>query len=189
MEPTALRAGDSWQWQRAFDNYLSGSGWTLQYILNSASNIFPFPAGSITPDAGGESFNVAVTPAQTANVAAGTYELYAVLKLTDAGVVTGQETRLLQSVRVSPNIAGTSVPIDTRSFVKKTLDMIEAAISGDQSPMVQEYEIAGRRIGYMDRLKLKQLRDQYAYEYQGERAAAGEFVRKNKVEFGFFPMR
>jgi hypothetical protein len=186
-DPTQLRAGDSWQWMRTFGDYPSGQGWSLQYVLNSNTSRFAFPSGSITPDADGQGFDIAVTPAQTASVPPGTYDLYAILTLTEDEVVTAQETRLLQSVLVTANIAGASAGIDTRSFVKKTLDALEAAIAGDQSPMVQEYEISGRRIAYMDRAKLKELRDQYAYEYQRERAERGEFVEKRKVELTFRP--
>ena len=144
-EPTALRAGDSWQWTRNFGGYPSGQGWALQYILNSATAIFQFPAGSITADQDGQSFDIAVTPAQSAGVMPGIYDLYAVLSLTQADTLTDQQTFLLQSCRVDASLAGASTPIDTRSFVKKTLDILEDAILGDASPLVQEYEIAGRR--------------------------------------------
>lgn len=186
-DPTALRAGDSWQWMRTFGDYPSGEGWTLQYVLNASTARFAFPAGSVTPDADGQGFDILVTPAQTASVVPGTYDLYAVLTLTVAGTVTAQETMLLQSVRVDANIAGANAPIDTRSFVKKTLDILEAAILGDASPLVQEYEIAGRRINYMNRTELMKLRDEYAYKYQQERAARGEFTPKRKVELVFRP--
>jgi hypothetical protein len=71
--------------------------------------------------------------------------------------------------------------------VKKTLDMLEAAISGDQSPMVQEYEVSGRRISYMNKTELDKRRDEYAYKYDEERAARGEFTRRRKVLFTMRP--
>jgi len=184
-EPTALRAGDSWQWTRNFEAYQSGRGWALQYILNSPTAIFPFPAGSITADADGQAFDVAVTPAQTAAVVPGIYDLYAVLSLSQSGSVINQQTFLLQSCRVDAKLFGAAAPVDTRSFVKKTLDILEAAILGDASPLVQEYEIAGRRINYMNRTELMKLRDEYAYKYDQERAARGEFTPKRKVQFVF----
>jgi hypothetical protein len=186
-EPTALRAGDSWQWTRNFEAYPSGQGWALQYVLNSPSAIFQFPAGSITVDADSQSFDIAVTPAQTAAVTPGTYDLYSVLSLTQNGTLTDQQTFLLQSCRVDAKLFGASAPIDTRSFVKKTLDMLEAAISGDQSPMVQEYEVSGRRISYMNKTELDKRRDEYAYKYDEERAARGEFTRRRKVLFTMRP--
>ena len=190
-DPTQLRAGDSWQWTRVFGAYPSGQGWTLQYVLNSPQAIFQFPAGSILADADGQSFDVLVTATQTAGVAPGIYDLYAVLTLTQSGTVTGKQTILLQSVNVSANVLGATTPIDTRSFVKKTLDMLEAAISGDASPLVQEYEIAGnggsRRINYMNRTELMRLRDEYRYKYDQERAANGEFVPKRKILLTFRP--
>ncbi len=115
----------------------------------------------------------------------GPYDLYAVLSLTQAGTLTDQQTFLLQSCRVDASLAGASAPIDTRSFVKKTLDILEAAILGDASPLVQEYEIAGRRINYMNRTELTKLRDDYALKYRAERAARGEFTPKSKTLFTF----
>lgn len=186
-EPTALRVGDSWQWKRTFESYPSGQGWTLQYILNSATARFAFPAGSISPDADGQTFDIVVTPAQTASAAPGVYDLYAVLSLMEGGTLTDQQTFLLQTCRLDPGIAGATTPIDSRSFVKKTLDILEAAILGDQSPLVQDYEIAGRRVNYMNRTELTKLRDDYKYKYDAERAARGEFVPKRKVQFVFRP--
>jgi hypothetical protein len=186
-EPTALRAGDSWQWSRTFENYPSAEGWVLQYVLNSPSAIFQFPAGSIVADAEGQGFNIAVTPAQTSSVSPAIYDMYAVLSLQNGGNITDQQTFLLQSCRVDLSLLNATLPVDTRSFVKRTLDMLESAIIGDQSPLVQEYEISGRRLNYMNRTELTKLRDDYAYKYDMERAARGEFVPKRKVQFVFRP--
>ncbi len=184
LEPTVLRAGDSWNWHRYFPEYASGDGWKLQYILNAPTLRFAFPAGTIAQDIDAIGFDVALAGAQTAAIGAGTYECYAVLSNTALGL---QQTFALQSVQVQPNLATASGAVDTRSFVKKTLDALEAAILGDASPLVQEYEIHGRLVKYMDRLQLKALRDQFKQEYRTEQIANGEYTRKHRVGIFFKP--
>ena len=184
LEPVALRAGDSWTWQRVFDGYAPTDGWALQYILNSPTVRFTFPADTITADEDGFTFDVSLTSAQTSGVAPGRYELYAVLNNASRML---QQTFQLQAVRVDANLATGTAPVDTRSLVKKTLDMLEAAILGDASPIVQEYEVHGRKVRYMDRLQLKQLRDEYKAEYRQEQIAKGEYTPKRNVGVSFRP--
>ena len=179
-----LRAGDSWLWRRYFDGYPSGGGWTAQYVLNSPQGRFPFPTGSVSAASDQVDYSISVPGSATQNLAPGQYDLYVVLVNAAA---SAQQTILLQSVLVEPNILGAQLGVDTRSFAKRTLDMIEAAISGDVSPHVQEYEIQGRRLQYMDRMKLKQLRDQYRYEYRQEQIANGEYSPKRRVGVFFRP--
>lgn len=176
-----MRAGDSWKWTTAFDGYSSGDGWTLKYVLNAPGIArFALPDDSAAASSDGTSFDVNVTAAATANVTPATYDIFAVLtKGAD------QRTIELESVHVSPNIATGTTPADTRSFAKKTLDIIEAALLGDNSPHVLEYEIHGRRVKYNDRLQLLQLRAQYKAEYRQEQIAAGKFVPKTTARIEF----
>jgi hypothetical protein len=179
-DPDALRAGDFWKWQREFPDYPS-SEWSLQYILNSPTARFPFPGGSIAAQTDGTGFDINVPAGATADVAAGTYELYAVLTKGEGE----NQTFALQDVRVDANIATATAAVDTRSFVKKTLDIIEAAILGDTSAHVQEYEIHGRKVKYTDRVSLQDLRMQYKREYKAELTAAGKYTPKKRAEIVF----
>ena len=186
-EPVELRAGDSWKWQRSFDGFPS-SAWTLSYIFNLPPDglrpgaRFVIPSSACTADTDGQSFDVAMTASATAAVAWGTYDIYAIL----ANATTSeQRTVELESVLIHSNIAGASAAIDTRSFVKKTLDALEAAIAGDTSPLVQEYEVHGRRVQYMKRMELLQLRAQFKTEYRQEQINSGEFVPKRVARISF----
>ena len=181
LEPVALRAGDSWTWRRVFDGYPPVDGWALQYILNSPTVRFAFPADTITADDDGFTFDVALTSVQTSPVAPGRYDLYAVLTNTADEL---QQTFQLQAVQVDANLATGASPVDTRSLVKKTLDTLEAAILGDASPTVQEYEIHGRKVRYTDRIQLKQLRDEYKAEYRQEQIAVQRRVTRAKRNVG-----
>jgi hypothetical protein len=182
-EPTELRAGDSWKWQRAFDGFPS-SAWALQYILNGPGVArFAFPSGATSAASDGQAFNVAATGTQTAAIVAGKYDIYAILTNS---ATSEQRTFELESVLITPNIAGGVGTIDSRSFVKRTLDALEAAIDGDTSILVQEYEVHGRRVQYMKRTELLELRAQFKTEYRQEQINSGEFVPKRtaRVSFG-----
>ena len=187
LEPTQLRSGDSWNWTRQFPPYPS-SQYTLSYILNSPTNIFVFPPAAITADSDGVSFDIQLSPTQTAACAADTYEIVAVLSQAannNDGNIAQQITLVLQSVLVLPNLAGATAPVDTRSYVKKTLDIIRAAISGDSRPDVMEYMIQGRSIRKIARAELLQWEADFQYRYDAERRAKGEYVPSRGVGFRF----
>lgn len=185
MEPTRLRAGDSWNWTRNFPNYPSAT-YTLSYILNSPNNRFVFPPDGITPAADGQSFLIQMTPAQT-GVVADTYDFIAVLTGNVDTVSAGQQvTLVLQSVAIDPNLATASGPVNTQSFVKQILDTIEAAIAGNTSPGVQEYMINGREVRRISPLDLEKLHAIYQKKYTAELRARGEYApRKQVIGFRF----
>lgn len=181
LEPTQLRAGDSWNWIRQFLNYPSAIC-SLSYILNSPTGRFVFPAGSITPDASGVAFLIQLSPTETASVAPGTYDFIAVL--TDASATPPQQVTLaLQSVTVLANIAGATAGVDTRSFIKKTLDTIEAAISGNTRPDIQQYMVNGREIHKISPIELEKLRATYREMYKAEMRAAGMYTAPRGIGF------
>ena len=187
LEPTELRAGDSWNWTRQWSDYPSGE-YSLSYILNSPLNRFVFPSGGITPDQDGVSFDIQLSPAQTAACVADTYEFVAVLsQAADSGdgEIAQQVTLVLQSVKVLPNLATATAPVDTRSYVKKTLDIIQAAIAGDDRPDVLEYMIQGRSIRKNSRSELLQMEALFRYRYDAERRARGEYVPSRSGGFRF----
>lgn len=187
LEPTELRAGDSWNWTRQWADYPSAS-YSLNYILNSPLNRFVFPSGGIGPDAESVSFDIQLSPAQTASCVADTYEFVAVLSQAanaEDGQIAQQVTMVLQSVKVLPNLATATAPVDTRSFVKKTLDIIQAAIAGDTRPDVLEYMIEGRSIRKNSRVELLQMEALFRYRYDVERRARGEYVPSRGAGFRF----
>lgn len=183
--PTRLRSGDSWNWNAGFASYISAL-YTLSYIFNSDYNRFVIPALAITPDADGESFDIQATSAQTGACIADTYDVIAVLTGIVATPAAGQQVTIpLQRCIVDPNLVALTAPLDTRSFVKKTLDMIEAAILGNASPDVQEYMIQGRQIRRIDPEKMLALRAQYKALYKQELRDSGQYTSPRKIGFRF----
>jgi hypothetical protein len=188
LEPTRLRQGDSWNWLRQFSDYPSNL-YTLSYILNSAANRFVFPPAGITADTSGSGFVIQLTAAQSAGCPPDAYDFVAVLTGNAGTTAAGQQvTMVLQAVDVDPNLATANAPVDTRSFVKRTLDLIEAAISGDLRPDVQEYMIQGRQLRKFDKIQLEKLHSIYLAKYRAERRARGEYAPPKRIGFRFNPI-
>lgn len=166
------------------------SDYTLSYVFNSAANLFKLAgtgAGApVAPDAAGQSFDTQATSAQTALCPPDEYQVVAILAgITGHASASQQITLPLQSVIVEPNFATATGPVDTRSFAKKTLDMIEAAIAGIQDVSVQEYMINGRQLR---RFALKELTEQravYRNLYRAELRASGQYTPARKIGFRF----
>jgi hypothetical protein len=182
-EPATLRAGDTWKWQRAFEDYQPNAGWTLSYTLNCAKGIFPFPDGSVTASTDGESWLVSVPASSTKTCAAlQGYTLYALLNNTGTGEA---ETLPIRKVTVSPAIAGATLPVDTRTHNEIVLGNIDLALEGCDRPDVIEYTIHGRTLKSYDRLALEKLRAIYAYRVRCERVRRGEIVDRRQIGVAF----
>lgn len=189
--PPELRQGDSWNWTCSFPDY-SSSLYTLTYVFNSPNNRFVLlgtgDAPPITADNDGQTFDIQAPAALTNGCQPDTYQFVAVLAgIADSSAAGQQVTIPLQNVKVEPNLATAVAPVDTRSFVKKTLDMIEAAILGNSRPDVAEYMINGRQLRKYDPRELTMLRATYKNLYAAERRANGEYAPRRVIGFRFNP--
>ncbi len=182
-EPTELRAGDTWNWTRAWGPYPSAL-YTLQYIFNSPFNRFVLPSAAITADEDGQSFDIQATSAQTLPCAADTYQLLAVLSGIAGSSSAGQQVTLpLQNVLVQPDLLSASGPVDTRSSVKKQLDALEAALAGDTRPDVLDYMIEGRQIHKIPPAERIRLLSWLRSMYRAEQRAKGEYTQPSTISF------
>lgn len=192
LEPTQLRAGDSWNWERMFPDYPSGL-YQLKYVFNSARNRFVMDGTlasnpPITSDADGQTFDIQAPSTLTNTCVPDTYQLVAILIGITGTTAAGEQVTLpLQDVLVEPNLATATGPVDTRSFVKKRLDMIEACLSGDTRPDVQEYMINGRQLRRISPIELEKLRAYYKNLYKAELRAKGEYSSPRVIGFRFKP--
>lgn len=190
QEPTFLRQGDSWNWQRQFSDYPSNL-YQLKYIFNSPSNRFVLDGtltenAPIEADADGMTFDIAATTTQTDACAPDTYQMIAVLIGIANTTAAGEQVTLpLQDVRVAANVASATGPIDTRSTAKKNLDAVEAALLGNTDPSVAEYTINGRMLRRFDRSELLKEREYWRNEYKAELKAAGLYTENRNIKFRF----
>lgn len=188
LEPTQLRQGDSWNWARVFPDYPSNL-YQLKYVFNSSANRFVLDGTlattpPITPDADNQAFDVQAPGTVTALCAPDTYQLVAILLGIAGTTAAGEQVTIpLQDVNVQPNLATATGPVDTRSFIKRRLDMVEACLSGDTRPDVQEYMINGRQLKKINPLELEKLRVHYKSKYKAELRAQGEYAPRRVIGF------
>jgi hypothetical protein len=160
VEPTSLRAGDTWSWSRALSDYPAPT-WVLSYaLLNSTSKI------SITAAADGADHLVSVLAATSSGYAAGVYSAV-------GRVASGAESHTVWSgaIEVLPNLAAATT-YDDRSHARKVLEAIEAVLQNRATNDQQEVAIADRQIKKIPLADLLKFRTSYKLEVAAEEAAA-----------------
>lgn len=176
-EPTAARAGDTWQWTRTLADW-PASVWTLSYtLINAAAKI------TLTATADGDTHDIDVPPATTAAYTAGRYDWTA--QVTDG---TNKYPVGSGAMDVLPDITAASTH-DSRSHARVMLDAIEAllenrATTGDLDVIRASY---GNLATERDIHVLRGLHAQYAAAVEAEdnalAAARGE--RRGFVQMRF----
>lgn len=170
-EPKQLRAGDTWNWRREDLGDYPASAWSLKYYFRNSAAKF-----DVTAAADGDVFEATVAKATTAGYTVGWYDWIAVVE--DA-----TERHQVDSGRVEvlPNLAVDAV-YDARTFARKMLDYIEAALlsraSGDQLDLINA--TLEQRSITRDKAGMLTLRRQFEIEVAAEdRKRAG--VRANRI--------
>lgn len=170
-EPTALRAGDTWQWTRKDLGDYPAPTWSLVYYFRNATSHF-----DVAATADGSTFAVSVALATTATRVPGWYGWSAfVTDGTDRHEVGTGRTQVL------PDLAAAS-PHDGRTFARRMLDFIEAALesraSTDQLDLINA-QLDTRSIS-RDKAGMIVLRDRFRAEVATEdRARRG--IRSNRI--------
>jgi len=158
-EPAELRAGDTWQWRREDLSDYPASSWTLTYYFRNKTAHF-----DVTATADGDAFAVEVAKATTAARAVGQYDWFA--SVTD-GADRFEVARGRLSVLADYSVAAA---LDGRSFSRKMLDYIEAALlnraTSDQLDLINT-TLASRSLT-RDRAGMITLRDKFRAEVRAE---------------------
>ena len=158
-EPTTLRAGDTWTWRRDDLADFPAPTWTLTYCFRNATQFF-----DVVAEADGSAHAVAVAAAASAARVPGWYDW-------TAFAADGVNRHQVGAGRIEllPNVATAAVH-DGRSFARRMLDAIEAALESragtDQLDMVSA-QLESRGLT-RDRLGLITLRDRFAAEVARE---------------------
>ncbi len=151
-EPKAVTAGSSWRWDRAVADYPPSDGWTLKYAIRGQS-VLDIDASAA---AAGDYYEVRVTPAATAELVPGTYQLLAFVE-------NGTDTIDLQrrTLVVHPNLR-TFAEGEGQSENEKVLALIQAQIAGRLPADRENFQVNGMAI---TRIPIDQLvRLQRTYE-------------------------
>ncbi|WP_446744289.1 hypothetical protein [Silvibacterium acidisoli] len=167
-EPDEIRAGDTVSWQRQFDRYPPGSGFSLSYIFLGQSAGYPV-GGSMVAN-GPNNFVVTVPAATTAAWQPGSYRWQAYIHDANGNRYTVAEG----ITEILPNLENQTSGLDDREPDEKILDAIISMLSGKASQDAQEYEIAGRRLNRYSWTELMRMRSTYEKRVRAIRIRRGE---------------
>jgi hypothetical protein len=162
--PTTLRAGDTIEWDETVEDYLASAGYTLAFVLSKYGQ----PLITIAATADGDDYAISITPATSRPWVAGGYSWMAYVYKEGGGLITEKHTIESGQVEILPDITQAAATTDLRSIAKKNLDIIEARLSGNTSPDVMNYSIAGRGVGKRSWDELKDMRAYWKTEYERE---------------------
>lgn len=162
IEPTRMRAGETWQWRREdlVPDYPASAGWTLKYALKNATQHLEFSA-----TADGDMFAITVASSVTANVVAGKYRMIGYVE--DTSTPPQRFGVCNEEILVDASYA-TALPVDDRTHARKALEAIEATIEGRATQAQLEYMIGHRQVRYMSHNDLIDARKYYRGEVRSE---------------------
>jgi len=172
--PAEIRAGDTLAFTRSHAEYPAGDGWELAFKLLPLSGT-PI---SFTGTAAGNSWGVTVAASSTATWVAGRYTWVETVALSGVRKTLGTG-----EVLILANLAALAAGFDGRSFARKMLEAIEAALvnaaTASQLDLI-DVTFAGRG-QKRDRAGLIKARDLYRREVQTEDRAAGIKPARGRV--------
>jgi hypothetical protein len=166
-EPTQITTRESVEWTKSISDY-PATEWTLKYLFRGRG-----PGVTVDATADGDDFAITLTAAMTTSMAAVRYTWQSVLtNIADPTIVKYYQTGYTNvKLGFDPDI---DEEIDNRSANEITLDVINAAISGQMTASVLEYEIttpAGtRKVKRMMASELISAKKYYATLVANERA-------------------
>jgi len=175
-EPTTITQGDRVAWSKSISDY-SAALYTLEYRFRTDAG----PGFNVTATADGTDFDAAITAAVSLAAAKGRYTWQA--WITEIAAATNTFTVASGEMTIKQGFASaTTAAVDLRTPAKITLDAINAAISGQTTANIQEYEIAtpagSRKIKRMSMSDLLAAQKHYAaivsQENARERAKQGK---------------
>lgn len=176
-EPDIITKGDSTSWTKSFPNYKASDGWVLTYYFRGAATL------DKAATADGDDHLVELTTANTDTLTAGDYAWAA--KVAKGSEVITVETGQLT---VLNDLADESTGYETRPYVKRVLDSIEALMLGKTTQDASSYSIQGRSLTRYSFEELETLRDKYqrlwnSYLKKQKRKSGQSTSRKIKVRF------
>lgn len=134
--PEKLVAGDTWRLQREYSNYAPGT-WTVTFYFENQTKQFSQAAAT-----SGTGFLMTIDATTSAALPAGRYRWY-------ARAVAGAIVETIEGedgwIEVLPNPAAAGAR-DLRSFARRALDAVQAAIEGKASSAQQSFAIANRSV-------------------------------------------
>jgi hypothetical protein len=154
--PASLVVGDYWTWRVPALGDFPASTWTLSFAFAGPNTVDVSSGWTVTAESAG-TWLVVATKAQTVKYTAGRYRWRVY-------VTSGSERYEVGSgwVVFEENVA--ALTGDNQTHAQTCLAMIEKALQGRLTTQEESYSIAGRSIGKMPIMQLRELRGFYATE-------------------------
>ena len=174
-EPAELTLGSAWSWDVTYSDFPSDESWQLRYYLRGPDD-FDLTFGThVTAESSGPGFEVRVTAAQIADACEtpGKYRLVGRVNKSgdefDGTLVYNGHLLVL---------ADPSTAVNAKSFNRRMLDLIDAALLAGVSASAEAKRISvnGREIEYRDRAELEGRRTHYAHLVAIEENPEGRVV-------------
>jgi hypothetical protein len=182
LEPREIRAGDTIQWARAYDEYPPGTeaGYTLTYTFVSQTATIQINGAMVAAN-NSENFNVTVPASVTALWAAGHYRWQAYIMDNQANRWTVAEG----VVEILPNLQVTTAGLDDRAPDEITLANIDLMLAGKATADVQEYKVFERELRRYTWKELLEVRSVYYQRVRKLRIDRGEIPRSRTIGVRF----
>lgn len=169
-EPRNIVAGDTASWYLLLGNYPPPT-WTLSYSLRGqGQGMYINFSEVVSPD--GQQHLIQILPAITINWIPGLYKFQSYVTNS---ITTDRITINWGEINIQPNLSADD-PADPRSYVRRTRDILQAAMQGRLPQGMEHYSIGGRSISKIPLKELNMLwREYQGYVQQEEQA---EMARK-----------
>ena len=183
-EPENIRAGDTVTWQRQFDTFPPGGGFSLSYVFVGQASSYIVNGAMVVN--GPNNYVVTVPAATTAAWLPGSYRWQAYIK--DG---SGNRYTVAEGVaQVLPNLETATGGMDDREPDEIILANIIAMIQGKATQDVQEYQIGSpsggvRSLKYFTLSELNQMRSTYEKRVRAIRIRRGEILPTQTIGVSF----
>jgi hypothetical protein len=172
-EPRVVVAGDTASWQLLLGNY-PPPDWTLSYSLRGSGQGMYINFSEVNPSPNGQQHLIQQLPVATIGWIPGLYKFQSYVTNS---VTTDRITIGWGEMTVAPNLSADD-PADPRSYVRRTRDILAAAMEGRLPQGMEHYSIAGRSISKISITQLNALWREYEGYVQDEERA--EMIRKGR---------
>jgi hypothetical protein len=173
-EPKVLRCGDSWQWNKVYEDY-PASSWTLTYFLYGAAVV---DADGFDAAASGDEHQVRQAGSYSESFAAGEYTL--VGRVTDGSDIFTIYEDAVELIASASALATSA----QKTHAETCYDLLTALIEGKIPKDQESFQINGRAVVRIPIREAMRLRGFYASLIEQERAG-GDSLGGPIVEVDF----
>jgi hypothetical protein len=183
-EPTQLISGYSSEWQKRLPVYAS-SLYTLNYVLRNSQgkDLLQIEAESDGPN----TFTVAITPAQSAGLAAGDYSLIGYVTDDATGGATDKVVVFSGTITIKPDPL--TAKGDLRSHNRRMVDLLRSALEKLAKGTVSNVTVNGKSYSKRSLAEVRMELARYEEALRQEESAArlGANINPNRILVRFTP--